>query len=169
MPNEVESATYKCNKHLTGLSAGSLRESFLFTLDWVSLFFFNCFKVDLFIFSCDLEPEIHTKSKYFKEVHETKESANQRTQHRFSWVKLDTVLAPDLHISPQGWAKHGANIISIWERKTSWIFYDFRSELGATTPGTLLLDAEGDAQQVTGSHPHWALLSPTAQATQPYV
>ena len=58
-----------------------LAESFLFTL-WFEFpfFFFNCFEVDLFIFSCDLEPEIHTKSKYFKEVHETKGSANRRTQ-----------------------------------------------------------------------------------------
>ena len=73
-PNEVESATYKRNKGLTGLSAGSLRESFVCTL-WIEFPLKkkkqkkNWFKVDLFIFSCDLEPEIHTKSKYFKEVH----------------------------------------------------------------------------------------------------
>ena len=30
-----------------------------------------------------------------------------------------------------------------------------------------ILDAGGEAQQVTGSHPHWTLLSPAAQATQP--
>lgn len=144
------------------------RVIFVHTVVWVSFFFLNCFEVDLFIFGCDLEPDIHTRSKYFKEVHVTKGSANQRAQHRFSWVKLDTGSASGLHISPQGWAKHGASIVFIWEEKTSWISYDLGSELGATTAGILLLDVEGEAQQITGSRPHWTLLSPAAQATQPW-